>query len=47
MLRQFIYPLSVAPEKYRNIIDLNPFTSIFEAYAVLSIGVDFSIALFL
>lgn len=35
-----IYPLSVAPEKYRNIIDLNPLTPIFEAfkYSTLSCG---------
>lgn len=35
-----IYPLSVAPEKYRNIIDLNPLAPIFEAfkYSTLSCG---------
>lgn len=35
-----IYPLSVAPEKYRNIIDLNPLTPIFETfrYSTLSCG---------
>lgn len=35
-----IYPLSVAPEKYRDIIALNPLTPIFEAfkYSTLSCG---------
>lgn len=35
-----IYPLSVAPEKYRNIIAFNPLTPIFEAfkYSTLSCG---------
>ena len=33
-----IYPLSVAPEKYRNIIALNPLTPIFEAFKYGCLG---------
>ena len=33
-----IYPLSVAPEKYRNIIALNPLTPIFEAFKYACLG---------
>ena len=33
-----IYPLSTAPEKYRNILELNPLTSIFEAFKYSCMG---------
>lgn len=33
-----IYPLSAAPEKYRNIIALNPLTPIFEAFKYSCLG---------
>lgn len=33
-----IYPLSAAPEKYRDIIALNPLTPIFEAFKFSSLG---------
>ena len=33
-----IYPLSVAPEKYRSILELNPLTSIFEAFKYGTLG---------
>lgn len=33
-----IYPLSAAPEKYRDIIALNPLTSIFEAFKYSCLG---------
>ncbi len=34
-----IYPLSVAPEKYRRILELNPLTPIFEAFKYGTLGV--------
>ena len=34
-----IYPLSVAPEKYRSILGLNPLTPIFEAFKYGTLGV--------
>lgn len=33
-----IYPLSVAPEKYRSILELNPLTPIFEAFKYGTLG---------
>ena len=33
-----IYPLSAAPEKYRNILELNPLTSIFETFKYSCMG---------
>ena len=33
-----IYPLSVAPEKYRSILELNPLTPIFEAFKFGTLG---------
>lgn len=36
-----IYPLSAAPEKYRNLISLNPLTPIFEAFKYSCMGCGF------
>lgn len=33
-----VYPLSFAPEKYRNIINLNPLSPLFEAFKYTTIG---------
>ena len=33
-----IYPLDAAPERYRRIIELNPLSSIFEAFKYATIG---------